>query len=83
MNKIFCTKCGQIERVHRKFVPGERCSVCGSVMGINIKGHGELYLSLPNDIVKIPRRFRPTMKSGGVRNKSAVNGAKSSIGSIL
>ena len=83
MNKIFCTKCGQIERVHRKFVPGERCSVCGSVMGINIKGHGELYLSLPSDIVKIPRSYRPVMKSGKTRNQSAINGAKPSTGKIV
>lgn len=83
MNKIFCTKCGKIERVHAKFVPGQRCSDCGDIIGINIKGHGDLYLSLPSDIVKIPRYFRPTMKSGKVRNQSAVSGAKPSLGAVV
>jgi len=75
MNKIYCEICGKQKRVKRALQYREKCEYCGGKMGINIKGCSTLYSALPNDPVKVPRRFRPTLKDGSPCNKSAIRGA--------
>ena len=78
MNKVVCSECGNIypTRGGQKFVQGERCSSCGGLIGINIKGTSELYTKMPTETVRIPRRYRPS-------KTSTTSGAKPSSGHAL
>ena len=86
MNKLYCTNpdCKQTPvRSRVAFTGKEKCPTCKKPMGINIKGSALLFTHFPSDPVRVPRRFRSTMKNGSPCNKSAINGAKVSSNSAI